>query len=150
MTQSLPQTSLYQQDFALWAEDTIAKLKAGKFEQLDIENLAEEIEALVSSEKRELRNRLVVLIAHILKRIYVDSTYDNRGWMLTIEEQRDAIELLLEDSPSLNSLFTDSLSKLYLDALKKVRSEYRGVDFPAEWQFSREIDSILNESFWKE
>jgi len=40
-----------------------AKLKARDFDHLDVDNLLEEIESLGRSERRELRNRLSVLIS---------------------------------------------------------------------------------------
>ncbi len=49
--------SLYDQDILLWVKDTVAKLKARDFETLDIENLIEEVEALVTSQKRELLSK---------------------------------------------------------------------------------------------
>ncbi|HTL89699.1 MAG TPA: DUF29 domain-containing protein [Leptolyngbya sp.] len=149
MTRSIPQISLYEQDFALWIEDTVAKLEAEKFEQLDIEHLIEEIESLGRSEKRELKNRLIILIAHILKRVYVDSPNDFRGWIQTIEEQRDQLELLLQDSPSLKIYLESIFPEVYQYALKKLRREY-AVDFPIKWQFRQDIETILNETFWDE
>lgn len=149
MTQSLPQISLYEKDFALWIDDTVAKLKARKLDQLDIENLIEEIESLGRSDKRELSNRLIVLIAHILKRTYVDSPNDYRGWINTIEEQRTQLELLLRDSPSLKVYFESVFPEMYQYALKRLQREY-STDFPHEWQLSDKIDAILSETFWKE
>jgi len=70
MTQIMPKTeTLYDQDFVAWCEDTAAKLKVRDFDNLDFENLIEEIESLGRSDRRELRNRLMVLFAHILKRL---------------------------------------------------------------------------------
>ncbi len=148
--QELLPASLYEQDFALWAEDTIAKLKTRKFEQIDVENLVGEIEALVRSNKRELENRLEVLLTHILKRTDIDSAHDNRGWMLTIQEQRRRIKRLLKDSPSLKTHLSACFAEIYQDALEIVRSEYRKVEFPDEWQFNQNVDAILNEIFWNE
>jgi Domain of unknown function DUF29 len=142
------QTSLYDQDFSLWLEATVSHLKARDFDRIDLENLIEEIEALGRSEKRELRNRLEVLLAHILKRVYIDSAYDNRGWQLTILTQRQDLRKILEDSPSLKSYFISIFDRAFTDALEIVREEYRGVSFPDRWQFSHEIEAILNEAFW--
>lgn len=144
------QVSLYDHDFALWIDDTVSKLKARNFEQIDLENLVEEIASLGRSNKRELKNRLAVLLAHILKRVYVDSTYDNRGWMNTIVEQRRQLRFLLQESPSLKSYFVDVLVDMYQEALETVRREYRGVVFPDEWQFDRSVDSILTQTYWQE
>lgn len=64
-----PQT-LYQQDLVAWCENTVAKLKAGNFADIDIDSLIEEIEGLAGRDRRELENRLEVLLNHLLKRLY--------------------------------------------------------------------------------
>jgi hypothetical protein len=143
------QTSLYDLDFSLWLEATASHLRTGDFERVDLENLIEEIEALGRSEKRELRNRLEVLLAHILKRVYIDSAYDNRGWQLTIATQRQELRKILEDSPSLKSYAIGIFDRAFADALELLREEYRGVAFPDRWQFSRELEAILHETFWE-
>lgn len=150
MTQSTTDVSLYEQDFALWIDDTVAKLKAHEFEQIDLENLIEEVESLGRSDKRELESRLDVLLEHILKRTYVDSSYDNRGWEDTIGEQRKQLKRLLRVSPSLRNYFESVFTEIYQDAVSSVSSRYRGVTFPDDWQFSGAIDSILNDTFWQE
>jgi hypothetical protein len=66
MKQIFTQTSLYEQDFALWLEDTASKIGAGQFTEIDKEILAEEIEALGRSEKQELENRLFDIVNDIL------------------------------------------------------------------------------------
>lgn len=63
--------TLYDKDFALWIEETVNKLKKGKFNQVDWANVIEEIESLGKQDKRELKNRLITLFEHILKRKYV-------------------------------------------------------------------------------
>lgn len=137
---------LYEQDLALWLADTIAKLKVGNFEQIDIEHLVEEIEGLAGRDRRELQNRLKVLLAHWLKRIYVNSVYDNRGWD-TIREQRDELLVLLEQSPSLKQYFLEVFDKVWQRALTDVRANYPEVAFPEQWQFSRDVETILTENF---
>lgn len=44
--------TLYESDFNLWLKATANLLKEGKLDQLDIENLIEEIEAMGRSEKK--------------------------------------------------------------------------------------------------
>jgi Domain of unknown function DUF29 len=53
--------SLYEQDILLWSEETAAKLRARDFDNLDLENLIEEIEALGISQKKELMSRLILV-----------------------------------------------------------------------------------------
>ena len=103
-------TSLYEQDILLWVEDTVNKLKSRDFKNLDIDNLIEEVESLGISQKKELISRLMVLLEHLLKRLYVDLSYDYNAWERTIRNQRNALELLLRDAPSLKTRWDDSLT----------------------------------------
>ncbi|MFN9649830.1 MAG: DUF29 domain-containing protein, partial [Pseudanabaena sp.] len=81
MTQTIEQKStLYDRDLNLWLEETIAKLKAGDFQNLDVENLIEELEGLAGRDRREVESRLTRLIEHILKRCYVNLHECYRGW----------------------------------------------------------------------
>ncbi len=71
MTELLTPQSLYDQDILLWVEDTVAKLKAHDFGNLDLENLIEEIDTLGKSQRNAIRSLLRRLIEHLLKRCYV-------------------------------------------------------------------------------
>lgn len=150
MTQSVIPNSLYEQDFALWIDDTVARLKARNFDQIDLINLIEEIESLGRSDKRELESRLEVLLAHILKRVYVDRADDYRGWILTIAEQRRQLKRLLKASPSLKNYLNDIFAEIYQDALESVKLEYPEVNFPIDWPFNSDTNAILNETFWQD
>ena len=77
-------------DFYAWANEQAALLRAGRLTEADIENIAEEIESMGRSEKRELVNRLAVLLLHLLKWQFQPALRGN-SWRLTIEEH--AIEL---------------------------------------------------------
>jgi lipocalin len=117
---------------------------------VDLENLIEEIEALGKSDKKEIRSRLTTLLAHLLKRIYVDMPDCFNGWENTIIEQRTEIEYALVDSPSLKSLWNATFDIAFSKALSNVRKEYgkKGYQFPDTWQFDRDIDTMLNTDFW--
>ncbi len=141
--------SLYDQDIILWAEDTVAKLKAKDFANLDLENLIEEVEALGASQKRELLSRLIVLLEHLLKRIYVNLEYDHRGWENTIRHQRTELDILISQVPSLQSLWTQSFQDAWRRALTNVTSEYKSVDFPEQWPYSSEIEAFLTSNWWE-
>lgn len=149
MNPIITEPSLYEQDFSLWIEDTVTKLREGKFNKIDLEVLVEEIEALGRSEKQEVENRLEVLLIHLLKRIYIDSAYDNRGWELTIAEQRRKLRRLLQKSPSLKQYFNHVFEEIYQDAIAHVKLEYRSVSFPDIWQFEGEVEAILTKQFWE-
>ena len=150
MSQIKKSISLYEQDILLWSKETVAKLKARDFDHLDIENLIEEVEALGISQKKELISRLIILLEHLLKRLYVNSLNDYNGWERTIRTQRGELEVLLDAVPSLSTRWETSFDKAWQIALKNVRKEYVQTDFPAEWTDSRSIEAMLDRDFWLE
>jgi hypothetical protein len=150
MTELLTPQSLYDQDILLWVEDTVAKLKAHDFTNLDLENLIEEVESLGVSQKKELLNRLITLLEHLLKRIYVPLPNDYNGWERTIRNQRKKLEALLVEVPSLKTRWNISFSSAWNIALKTVRAEYSKVEFPDSWQFSSDLEPMLSDRFWQE
>lgn len=90
----------YDKDINAWASEQARLLRAGRFDLLDIEHIAGEIEDVGKSEQRELASRMAVLLAHLLKWQYQP---ERRGasWEKTITAQRKEIRYGLEESPSL-------------------------------------------------
>ncbi|AFZ58842.1 DUF29 domain-containing protein [Anabaena cylindrica FACHB-243] len=148
MTQTQIAVSLYEQDYLLWIEDIVNKLRNRDIEGLDFENLIEEIEDLGRSDKRELESRLRELLEHILKRKYVNMPDCYRGWVESIDKQRIGIRKLLKDSLSLKPYFSQVFDEAYEDTLKIVRRGYPQCKFPDIWPFSRDLEAMLNVDFW--
>lgn len=98
--------NLYEADAIAWAEQQVWLLRSGHWSQLDIDNLAEEIEDVGKSEKRELLSRFGVLIAHLLKWTHQPERR-GRSWRTTIRDQRAQIERDVEQHPSLKRLLGD-------------------------------------------
>ena len=98
---------LYEEDFVRWTEQQAgalreaAALSLGTNLPLDWENLAEEIDSLGRSLRRELRSRIAVIIEHLIKLEASPATDPRRGWIETIGRERSEIELVLDDAPSL-------------------------------------------------
>ncbi len=96
---------LYEEDFVRWTEQQAAALRdaAGLATNLplDWENLAEEIDSLGRSLRRELRSRIGVIIEHLIKLECSPATDPRQGWVETIGRERSDIEILLDDAPSL-------------------------------------------------
>lgn len=141
--------SLYEQDILLWAEDTVAKLKARDFEHLDLEHLIEEVEALGISQRKELLSRLMRLLEHLLKRLYVNSPQDYNGWERTIRNQRSELGILLDQAPSLKTKWDEYFMNAWQRALVKVRAEYPQIPFPSIWPYESEIEIVLTANFWE-
>jgi hypothetical protein len=154
MTQTIAPKTLYDRDLNLWLETAIAQLKAGELHSLDIENLIEELEGLAGRDRRELEHRLTTLLEHLLKRCYVKSDYDYSGWVRTINRTRLDIRKILKQSPSLKNYINSPLlfQESFDDALRLLKSDpdYKSVEFPEIWEFSRELDAILNIDFWEQ
>ena len=89
------QSDRYETDFYAWTLKQAELLKAGDFKRLDIVNLAEEIESLGKQQRQELRNRLGVLIGHLLKWDYQPEKR-SKSWRATVREQRREILRLLQ------------------------------------------------------
>ncbi len=107
---------LYEKDFYAWTQKQAALLRAGKLSEIDIAHLAEEIDSMGRSEKRELISRLTILLLHLLKWDYQP---ERRGtsWEATIAVQRDDIADLLTDNSSLRAGLDAALGAAYRKAV---------------------------------
>ena len=137
-------TNLYETDFNLWIEQTVKQLKNGQIQDLDIENLIEEVQSIGSNDKREIKSRLIVLIMHLLKYKYQPKK-KTKSWTSTIITQRNELELVLENSPSLNPFLKENISECYQKARRNAARETKLplTTFPLECPFTPEqiIDS---------
>ena len=140
--------TLYDQDFALWIEETVKQLKSGDLSQLDLENLIDEVESLAKRDKRSLESRLVTLFEHALKRSYVDLPECYRGWDVTLNRTQQQLNQILNDSPSLRNFLEDILLDCYQKALDNMQIEY-DADFPDICSFADDVERLLNEKFWE-
>src|SRR5690348_30226 len=105
-------SAAYDDDFYAWTQDQARLLRSGELSQLDVENLAEELESMGRSDRRELDSRLEVLLVHLLK-WQVQTEFRSRSWSGTIREQRSRVEDLLNESPSLRRLVAQVRPALY-------------------------------------
>ena len=139
----------HDQDYYLWFVDQARLLRSRQWSQLDVEHLAEELEDMGRREKRALRSRTVVLIAHLLKYAYHP---EHRGpsWVGTIREQRKQLDELLQDSPSLRPRFEEILEDSYLTARLLAAGEtgLQEAAFPERCPFGPL--ELLDDRFWPE
>ncbi len=124
--------TLYEQDVTAWALQNLELLKAGRFAELDIANLEEELADMGSSERNELENRLTILLAHLLKWQYQYKLLSERwqefkgdSWRSTLIEQRNRIQKRLQRNPSLKSKLDHIIQEAYKDAVKLAAKETR-------------------------
>ncbi|KJJ84041.1 protein containing DUF29 [Candidatus Omnitrophus magneticus] len=143
----LSPSSLYETDFYQWTLHNAELLRQGRFSEIDTENMAEEIENLGGNNKRELLHRLVILIMHLLKWQYQPERR-SRSWKSTVVAQRENIDSLLEQSPSLRYGIETVIAKALVKA---------GKQFEAETGISRKVlpgacpytfEQIMDDEFW--
>lgn len=138
---------LYDRDFYAWTLKNAELLRQGRLSEIDAEHVAEELETMGRSERRELINRLAVLLAHLLK-WRSQPNRRGRSWQLTIKEQRRQTARVLSDNPSLKSTANELLAEAYGDAVIKAAKE-TGLDesaFPQNCSFA--WDEVLDSEFW--
>ena len=142
-------SSLYDRDFYAWANEQAGLLRAGKLAHADIEHIAEEIESMGKIEKRELVNRLTVLLVHLLKWRY-QPLLQGSSWRVTIVGQRLDIKDHLEDNPSLKAQLPEDITRAYSKALREAAAETGLPEshFPAACPWS--FDQALDAGFWPE
>jgi hypothetical protein len=143
---SPPITTLYEQDFWLWTQTMAQALKSGNFSQLDLENLAEEVESLGRSDRRELQSRLTVLLMHLIKWQFQPEMRSG-SWKGTLREQRRRIRMVLKDSPSLKPFLADSIDDCYDNAREQAADEtgLAVTTFPVSCPYA--IEDVLNAEF---
>jgi predicted nucleic acid-binding Zn-ribbon protein len=141
--------SQYDQDFYAWANEQAALLRSGKVAEADIEHIAEEIESMGRSEKRELVNRLTILLLHLLKWQFQPGLRGN-SWRLSIENTRYQLEDHLDDNPSLKSHLDDAMRSAYRRAMNEAELE-TGLPrsmFPLDCPFT--FAQAMTADFWPE
>ncbi len=131
----------YDEDVVAWSVEQARLLRAGRFDLLDIEHIADEIEDVGKSEARDLASRMAVLLAHWLK-WDCQPTHRSRSWENTIREQRKQVLRRLARTPSLRPELekADFVEDVWSDALTMAARE-TGIDivsFPPRdtWPFA--------------
>lgn len=139
----------YDQDFYTWALHNAKLLRQGKLSEIDAENIAEELESMGKRDKRQLINRSIVLLIHLLKWEFQPKKR-SRSWKGSIIEQRRRILQLLEDSPSLHQELDTKLGYVYQEAIKQAAIEtgLKITAFPQNCPYSKE--QMLSDEFYPE
>jgi hypothetical protein len=120
--------TLYDEDFFAWSREQADALRStargGTNQALDWENLAEEIESLGRSERRELGGRIRTIIEHFLKLEYSTASEPRHGWRSSIRGTRVEIEDILETSPSLKNGLDSTVAAELRRAVRLVISNF--------------------------
>jgi len=141
--------SSYDEDFVAWTQHQAMVLREGKWDRMDLLNLAEEVESLGNSVRRELSSRLRILVVHLLKWCYQpERRIERHSWENTINTQRNDIDDLLNDNPSLRPQVQERLTQQYGKARRQALRETRLAEsaFPESCPWT--MEQVLDDDFW--
>ena len=140
-------SKLYEEDVYTWAMRNATLLRQGRFDQIDVEHIAEELESVGKSEQRELENRLIILLSHLLKWQYQPQRR-GRSWQATIKEQRRRVTKVLSNNPGLkpflNEIVDDAYSSACLVASRE--TDLNEAIFPELCPYG--FEDVLDNDFW--
>jgi hypothetical protein len=112
----------YDDDFFAWTQETARAILDGRFDEIDKEALADEVESLGKRDRRDVGSRLAVIAMHMLKMKY-QPEMESASWRSTIKTQRRDLAKILADSPSLRPQVTELLPEAYQDARSDAADE---------------------------
>lgn len=145
----MPRSALYDRDFYAWANEQASLLREGKLDHADLEHIAEEIESMGKTEKRELISRLTILLLHLLKWRFQPALRGS-SWRNSIRIQRREIAAHLADNPSLKAVIPVAVEQAYGTAIIEAETEtgLEEATFPqtCPWSFEQMTDP----NFWPE
>jgi hypothetical protein len=138
--------TLYETDFVEWADHTAELLRQGKFAELDVEHLVEEVEGLAGSERRAVKAQLLRMMKHLVKQ-QIQPERRGSSWIVSIDNAQHTIEFQVEDSPSLRRYAGENLEKVYRLAVREalretgVKSQEKALGIPEKCRWT--IDQLL-------
>ena len=141
-------SDLYDTDIAAWSERQADALRRRAANEIDWVNVAEEIESLGRSDRREIRSRLAVICEHLLKWTYQPEQRSN-SWSSSIRKARDEIADLIDDSPSLADYPATQLGGrkgAYLRGRRDAAIETGLSDLPSACPWS--VEQLLDDEYW--
>ncbi|MFP4247185.1 MAG: DUF29 domain-containing protein [Halochromatium sp.] len=148
-------STLYDLDYPTWAAKTAELLRQGRFSELDLDHLVEELDDMGKSQRHELVSRLRILLAHLLKWQFQYrqlserwAEYEGKSWRNTLIEQRLALGYLLDEYPGLKGKLNEAVNKAYPQAIELAarESELPVKTFPATCPYTQA--QILDPDFY--
>ena len=141
-----PAAKLYDEDFAVWTAETARLLREGRFKEIDVEHVAEEIEDIGKRDHREMLRRLTRILQHLLKWEY-QSEKRSKSWRSTMAVQRRELGKLFRQSPSMRRKVAAAVTEVYRDAVEDaaLETDLPEESFPRECPFTPE--QILDRDF---
>jgi hypothetical protein len=117
-----PTGASYDHDFYSWSLEQARLVREGRWEAVDRDNVAEEIESLGREQFNKLESAFRVLMLHMLKWDH-QPELRSRSWVLSIEAQRLELEDVLADNPGLKPRISEAIARGYRKARVEAAKE---------------------------
>ena len=129
----------YEDDLYTWVGEQVALLRAGRFDEVDAENVAEELGDVGKSELRTLESAIAVLTMHLLKWDF-QPRRRSVSWEATIEEQRRQVRKTLKENPGLKHKLRDAMAEGYASGRNRavIETKLPYATFPQDCPFDFE------------
>ena len=113
---------LHDEDFYAWTQDQAGRLRRLGAERanvdLDLDNLAEEIESMGRSEYRAIESAMERIVEHLLNLQHAPRSEPREGWQRSVLEHRLRARRDLEDNPSLRGRLDQMRTRCWPSALR--------------------------------
>lgn len=116
------QPSDYEDDVYAWAFEQAQLLRLGRFDELDIANVIEEVESLGSEQRHALESSYRILILHLLKWQF-QSARRSRSWDSTISRERGLVLRREKRNHTLRARAQELVDDIYPDAVREASKE---------------------------
>jgi hypothetical protein len=136
----------YERDVYSWSQEQARLIREGRWDEIDRDNVAEEIESVGRAEFNSLVSALRVLMLHMLKWEHQPERR-TRSWLLSIEAQRNDLDDVLADNPGLRQRIPEAMQRAYRNA-RTAAAQETGLDtkvFPAACPYS--FDDVTKRTF---
>jgi Domain of unknown function DUF29 len=121
MPQNRGMAARYEEDLYAWSQETARAISEGRWQDVDLCHVADEISGVGKSEQRGLASQLERIMLHLLKMRHQPGLH-TRNWDLGVAEARTRAEQKLRESPSLEPRLSELLANAYeLARLKAAR-----------------------------
>ncbi|UXE60736.1 MAG: DUF29 domain-containing protein [Woronichinia naegeliana WA131] len=139
-------STLYNQDYYQWIQETVKIPEQRNFQEIDLDNLIEEIQDLALNEKQVIETNLIVVLKLLLKWQYQP---EQRSGEIKASIRRHRYQI--RDDPKVSPSLKTYLSEIWLESYQEARlqaadeTELAIATFPEQCPYT--IENILNTDY---
>lgn len=140
---------LYESDFYAWTQEQARAVEEGRWPDVDAVNVADELQTLGREVAREIGARTEILLSHLLKWRQL-AEYRGFAWKENIDRQREQVEGLFAENPSLREARARFVARAYENARRRLKYEtyFEPTDFPASCPFT--VEQVFDAGYFPE